>query len=232
MGKLQNLTEVSHPAPFRDEHLKVVRDLLHYLDVTSILDPFAGTGKIHELRNYGYLTYGIEREPEWATQNSMYTIVGDVLDPAGLQAVLARAGWGTFDAVVTSPCFGNRMADHHNAKDDSVRNTYRHKLGREITEGSSAILQWGPEYRSFHEKAWEQILGVADRFFILNIKDHVRAGEVMPVTAWHVETIEGLGFQEVRREEMPTRGLAYGENHEVRVPMESMILFGRAKPRR
>lgn len=31
-----------------------------------------------------------------------------------------------FDGIVTSPCYGNRMADHHDARDDSKRNTYTH----------------------------------------------------------------------------------------------------------
>ena len=68
-----------------------------------------------------------------------------------------------FDAVVTSPCFGNRMADHHNAKDNSKRHTYRHYLGRELTKGSAAGMQWGEEYKHFHTEAWLEAKRVLKR---------------------------------------------------------------------
>ena len=58
----------------------------------------------------------------------------------------------SFHAIATSPCFGNRMADHHEARDPSVRHTYRHRLGRPLSEGSAGALQWGPAYREFHER--------------------------------------------------------------------------------
>jgi hypothetical protein len=61
----------------------------------------------------------------------------------------------TFDAICTSPTCGNRMADHHEARDISPRHTYRHVLGRPRTPGNSGALQWGDgiageEYRALH----------------------------------------------------------------------------------
>ena len=49
----------------------------------------------------------------------------------------------TFDAICTSPTYGNRMADHHEARDGSPRDTYRHVLGRPLTPGNSGALHWG-----------------------------------------------------------------------------------------
>lgn len=45
-----------------------------------------------------------------------------------------------FDAVITSPTYGNRMADHHDAQDGSKRITYRHS-GRHPSRWSAAVLE-------------------------------------------------------------------------------------------
>jgi hypothetical protein len=86
-------------------------------------------------------TVEVELEPEWASQHPR-TMVGD-----------ARAlplPDATFDMVVTSPTYGNRMTDHHNAKDGSRRITYTHNLGRTLTPGNSGAMQWGEDYRQLH----------------------------------------------------------------------------------
>ncbi|MDX1408234.1 MAG: hypothetical protein R3330_08875 [Saprospiraceae bacterium] len=211
-----------HPATFRSEHIALFRDLLSSRDVKTILDPFAGIGTIHDLRPE-YETWGIEREPEWANARPPYTLVGDALEA---RKVLMRNGLPTtFDAAITSPVWGNRMSDHHEAKDDSIRNTYRHKLGRPITEGSSAILQWGPAYREFHLKAWTEMTAIVERFFILNIKDHVRKGEIQMVTQWHHQVFVDLGWMPRVDWKMLSPGQRFGENHELRVEHEHVILF-------
>lgn len=75
----------------------------------NVLDPFAGVGRIHDLPARIAVTVGVEIEPEWAACRSG-TIIGD--------ATALPSDWsGRFDAVVTSPCYGNRMADHHEARD-------------------------------------------------------------------------------------------------------------------
>lgn len=74
-----------------------------------VLDPFAGTGGIHALALDGLIeVIGVELEPEWAV-NHPDTRVGNALElPLGDRSV---------HVVATSPCFGNRMADHHEAAD-------------------------------------------------------------------------------------------------------------------
>lgn len=103
-----------HPAPYPKYVLDRLgmwlnaerRGLGRPLDV---LDPFAGTGRIHDLPRRICHTVGVELEPEWANMRPG-TIVGD--------ATALPAKWtDRFDAVVSSPCYGSRMADHHEAKD-------------------------------------------------------------------------------------------------------------------
>lgn len=106
---------IKHPAKFSDGFIDTFRQLLldHLItpwqfEAPLVLDPFAGVGTIHQLRPE-FTTIGVEIEPEWANQ-SQYTLVGDSTK---------MNDWWTekFQAVVTSPTYGNRMADHHDAKE-------------------------------------------------------------------------------------------------------------------
>jgi tRNA G10 N-methylase Trm11 len=180
-----------------------------------ILDPFAGTGKVHALP---YPTVGVELEPEWATMHPD-TIMASALDMPFSN--------NHFDAVVTSPCYGNRMADHHEAKDTSRRNTYRHALGRALHEDNAGQLQWGDKYRQFHKRAWAEVNRVTrlGGLLILNISDHIRKGALVPVTAWHFDHLIHNGWAYREREQIATPRLRQGANHALRCDVESIMLF-------
>lgn len=204
---------VSHPAPFSDAQMVKFRQLLPVAAYPFVLDPFAGTGRVHELPNE---TVGIELEPEWATLHEN-TIVADAIS-----AMSAFVSAGTkFDAIVTSPCYGNRLADHHNASDPHARRSYTHDLGRPLTEGNSGAMQWHPlpgddAYRALHRSVWglsHRILRDAGRF-VLCIKDHIRDGAMQPVTAWHVATIVGYGFDLIDAWDCGAHHLRQGANQE------------------
>lgn len=180
----------NHPARFNPNVLRAAVEVLraerdrHSGRRLRVLDPFAGTGRVHWLGDVlcpdaVAETVGVEIEPEGHNMDAR-TIVGD--------ATALPDTWAeTFDAVVTSPCYGNRMADKHNAKDAcktcagvghlgpatgatpedygrecptcggaglSKRNTYRHSLGHELADNSAAGMQWGPRYRELHDAAW------------------------------------------------------------------------------
>ena len=212
------MERVRHPARYSSQLLPTL--VLYLQGSTRILDPFGGVGGIFDLASFlpGAQIDAIEIEPEWAEQDPRTTLGNALALP-----------WvdGTFDAVCTSPCYGNRMADHHQARDASRRNTYRHALGRSLHPDNAGGLQWGPAYRAFHVQAWTEarrVLRPGARF-VLNVKDHIRAGVVQPVTDWHTETLLSMGFDLVNRAEIKCPGQRRGANGNVRVNAESVLCF-------
>lgn len=211
-----------HPAEFPKPILAAIAATLsQYQSGPVLLDPFAGTGGIHRLRGIvpnKYETIGVELEPEWAMA-SPHTIIGD--------ATHLPIASSSIDTVVTSPCYGNRMADHHEAKDGSYRHTYRHLLGRPLSEGSAAGLQWkSPAYKELHQSAWAEVSRVVrpGGLFVLNIKDHRRANQRMHVSAWHAATISSIGFRLVSVQSVTTPGFRFGSNLSRPMP-EKVLVF-------
>lgn len=128
-------------------------------------------------------------------------------------------------------------SDHHEAKDGSKRNTYRHKLGRALHPNNAGQMQWGREYRNLHAKVWKACTNVIhagwaadtkpDGYFILNIKDHIRSGERIEVAKWHVNMLHSLGWKLAENQKVKTRGNRYGANADLRVDFEYVLLFER-----
>lgn len=223
---------MSHPAKFTDSILEeAVRVLWSHVSADArILDPFAGTGKgVAFLRERGYhRAIGLDLEPADAwSDRTADEVVGTSLVVQGNALHLSSHFLpGSFDAVFTSPTYGNRFAD----KDmrDSCAGTYAKGLQREAAEGSSCHLQWGEKYRAFHAQAWAEVATILKPggVFLLNISDHYRAKRVQPVTAWHVSTICDLGFEWIDARSVATPRMTRGVNSK-RCAVEWLHLFAR-----
>lgn len=212
---------VKHPAKFSKVILDNIDALVIKYNISGkILDPFAGVGKLADIIPHENLWLN-EIEPEWLYQapDDCNLVNGDALNMLFSNEF--------FDAIITSPSYGNRMADKHEAKDDSRRMTYKHTLGRELSPNNSGGLQWGKKYRQFHIDAWNESFRVLkhDGYFILNISNHIRKGKIIPVTGFHFQTLLDLGLRLVEKVDVSTPRMRMGENNSLRVDHESILVF-------
>jgi hypothetical protein len=225
-----------HPAPFSSAILTTAHHLLHrhvdrlvvaQLDdpdwhahpirELTILDPFAGIGRVHQLQHrHGSVwlrTVGVELEHEWAAEHPR-TICAD--------ATRLPLADRSVDAIVTSPAYGNRLADSYDGRDGSKRSTYRIALGRPLSVGSGAALHWGSEYRDLHRSAWAEACRVLKPggLFVVNVSDHIRKGKRQAVARWHLQALQQLGLHLWQSVQVETPRMRHGANAELRVPFE------------
>lgn len=193
-----------------------------------LVDPFAGVGRCHLLAITGkVMTLGVEIEPEWARCHQR-TVCANSLEWMSAQAMADDPR--VADIVATSPCYGNRFADHHNATDGSRRRSYKHDLGRMPTTGSAAVLHWGPAYWRFHADAYRGIFELLrpGGLFLLNVSDFYRNREQVHATPWHHGAASAAGFEPDGRywcTQVPTDRQRDGANHELRADHEIVFRF-------
>lgn len=231
-----------HPAKFSKDIVDAIAEMIvdHHggsSQYATVLDPFGGIGLIHELsaRDQPWETFAVELQPGWAAQSARHgwTYGGDWFEFTPRVSQFQRFDHGDkawvredsppyFDVVATSCTYGNRMADKHNAKEDSKRMTYAHTLrrnGEELHPESSGGMQWGEPYRFFHMAAWRKAALLLDMggLLIVNVKDHVRGGKLIQVADWHRGVIAQLCGRDWKMEicedvHIEVRGMGFGQN--------------------
>ena len=212
---------VKHPAKFTDIFIPIFAEKLKGFNL--VLDPFAGTGKIADIKKYGWQgkIIGNEIEPEWATNPDIDE--WHICDAERMDYLKDKS----IDAICTSPTYGNRMADHFEAKDDSHRITYRHYLGRILNENNTGRMQWGTKYKDKHKKIFNEFKRVIKDtgIIIINVSDHVRAGKIIPVVGWYIYELSNIGFFLKENIEVKTPRIKFGANR-ARVDFENILVFG------
>jgi hypothetical protein len=224
-----------HPARFSDT---ILGHLNAIVPSGVYLDPFAGTGRVHELQRSMDLpdgtvakreTVGIEIQPQWAALHPQ-TQVGNALH-------LPEDWTGRFDGIITSPCYGNRFADHHRARDASSRRSYTHDL-QTMTgdptlqlepDNAGTLYFWELAYESFHRCAWTECHRVTrpDGVMFLNVSDFIHEGEKQPVVALHARLLTETGWALYALHHIETPRLRYGQNSDARVDNEVILVARR-----
>lgn len=213
---MTHVDKVTHPAKYSDVLLPIFSELLK--ESKLVLDPFGGVGKLKQIRPDAIIN---EIEFEWAKEAS--GICGDALRLPFVD--------GTFDAICTSPTYGNRMADKYNPTERWSHVGYAHSLKRDLHPQSSGKLQWGETYREFHRLAWKECIRTLKNggLFILNISNHIRKGKEITVSEWHFGYLIGLKLKYDKSYEINTPRMKKGENRDLRLQNEYIITFRRYK---
>lgn len=213
---------IRHPAQYSDALLPT---MARYLRAGwLVLDPFAGVG-------------GLARLGFTGARFVLNEIEGNVIAQAqGKCRVMGNAltlpfASETFDAVVTSPTYGNRMADHHRARDASKRNTYYHAFGGVMHADNTGLLQFGAAYCERHARAWGEVARVLKHggLFVLNVSDHIRGGRQVNVSQWHRETLCGMGLTLRASHSIKTPRNRCGANGHLRCECEYVFVFAKAQ---
>lgn len=214
---------IKHPATYTNSFIPKFAELL--IGCENVLDVFGGIGKIALIKEHGFIGKVVcnELEQEWA-ETSPYNVdewhIGDA-------ANMAWAESNSFDAICTSPTYGNRMADHHNAKDGSKRVTYKHFLGRDLNEANTGRMQWGNKYREKHLEIYKECARVLKNngLIIVNVSDHIRKGQVVNVVEWHKEALTSFGMKLINEIKIETPRMGFGQNAKSRVEHECILVF-------
>jgi hypothetical protein len=213
---------IRHPAKYTDSFISIFADLLK--DRNNVLDPFAGTGKLGLIKQCGFsgTIYANEIEPEWINEN-LYDC--DLITCQDAELLDYPPEY--FDAIRTSPTYGNRMADHHKAKDGTKRNTYTHCLGRQLSGGNTGKMQWGVEYMEKHKRIYKHLylLVKPNGLFICNIKNHIRNGKEINVKEFHENALISCGFIKTNEIFVETKGNGFGANSDKRTNGEYILVF-------
>jgi SAM-dependent methyltransferase len=232
------MTKLIHPAKYSESLLPV---MARYVDgARTILDPFAGTGRVGLLKQHLTVPpfiWANELEEAWAREakaNGCDMVrIGDARTVGRL---LIDDLEQPVDAIVVSPAYGNRMADACHWAEGRKHSTYtsalRDTVGdhtRSLTPGNAGAMQWGDAYRDLHRSAWAEaarVLVPGGRL-VLNVADHFRAGQLQGVPAWHVSVLLALGFVLLEVAEVATPRFGFGANADKRAP-ELVIVLGKS----
>lgn len=217
------MNNVKHPATYTNSFIPKFAEIL--IGCENVLDIFGGIGKLALIKQYGFTGKVVcnELEKEWVEASNYDVDEWHIGDAANME--WAKDNY--FDAICTSPTYGNRMADHHNAKDNSRRITYKHYLGRDLNIENTGRMQWGDKYREKHLSIYKECKRVLKKngIIIINVSNHIRKGQVIDVVKWHKEALVEIGFFLDDEILVDTPRMRYGKNNDLRVSRESILIL-------
>jgi tRNA G10 N-methylase Trm11 len=214
--------KIKHPAVFTDAFIPIFAELLNRYKCQNVLDCMAGTGKIALVKKYWKgKVYCVDLEEEWALPEYPvdYWFTGDAAHTIFKD--------GQFDAIITSPSYGNRLADHQEAKDPSYRITYTHRLGRQLHPENTGKMQWGITYRFKHREIYHECKRILKDggLLVINISNHIRNWKEIDVVGWTRDALIHEGFTLIEERHVETPRMRYGANANLRVATEAILIF-------
>ena len=217
---------IKHPAKYSNQFIPIFYDILK--SANNVLDPMAGVGKLALIKDYGFKGKVVcnEIEQEWTNDPETQVDEWHTSDASNMY----WADDESFDAICTSPTYGNRMADHFKIKEYAKGwkyITYTHYLGRQLNEQNTGKMHWGEKYRDKHIEIYMECIRVLKKngIFIVNVSDHIKKGDVVPVADWHKNKLLELGLKLIEDKEIETKRMKFGQNNKIRVKTEHIYHF-------
>ena len=210
-----------NPAKFTDSIIDVIASKISEWGGQMFLDPFGGSGKVASIKNLIQCeVHCNDIEKGWKEDypvDKWYNQDAEFLDTNGI----------LYDAIITSPTYGNRMADHHNAKDGSKRITYTHRYGEKLSEGNTGVMHFGKEYKLKHTNIFRHLIHLIHNngLVMVNVSNFIRRGEEVDVVGWWKEMLSSLGLVFVEEVLIDTPRMRFGANREKRVNKESLLIY-------
>lgn len=217
-----------HPAKFSKQLIPHIAEMIPE-DCYYICDPMAGVGQLlllHEHYPRGDFIFDFnELESEWVNQIPKVHPTRSIHCMDAKDYKLAD----DIDIIITSPPYGNRMADFFmsETRPESMKGRYAGDLGRRLTEGSVASQKFGDRYRSNISHIYGNIFDQmrSGSYFLLNVSNFIRNHKEENVIGFYLNLFsEYFHLEEFRKVKTP-RNRGHGANANLRVEHEVLILW-------
>lgn len=227
------MADEQFPAPFSRQIIDCLRVELR--DAPWVHDPFTGTGErlgalCDEL---GVPFTGTELEQCFI--NRKHVVCGDARDP-GHYPLPGLPFW-----IATSPAYPNGVADHFKPGDTSRRYTYRAAAIELSGDPDYALDRYNMGRHSYRQgkkaelRYWEIAEDVVANWrraerVILNVKDFYIDEKLAGFPREWMDLMEVEGWDLKWCHEIPVPGIRHGENRELRVDHELVLVYGKKVP--
>lgn len=211
-----------HPAPYSEGLFPIFADLISSVAVerqqVKLLDPMCGEGSILDIKQH---LPGVAFQVH-ASDLYRWTYAREGVHVA--DATSLPHPDSIFDVIVTSPPYGNRMADALSSDGDN-RVTYADRRGAEAQPNDVSGMQWGQQYRLTMSTIWAETVRVAKpgALIVVNCKDHIRQARIQPVTEWHLLALTRLGCTITALRFLLTSGVKGIANDSARTGFETVF---------
>jgi SAM-dependent methyltransferase len=221
--------------------IPALRDAVDHKDIVRVLDPECGIGGVHKLAHGPTLFHpGLEtvgNEIECCHVSRAQELYPDKETRVGDSCALGFSD-DSFDAVVVSPVYQNRMSDWFVIGPDRKTKagiSYALNLGRPLDPRNSARHDLTVEgYWRHYAVAWTEAVRVLrpGGIFCLNAKDFYRGGVRQRIVDGHVAILTNLGLTTDTRYTVTRKGYgsAVGEHGNARVEGEEIVVLSAPLP--
>jgi len=211
-----------HPCPYPKHFLPLFADVLKKEKSKTVLDIFGGVGTLAKVKQYGFTGKVIinEIESKWS---KIAKKVADVVITGDAQNL--KLPNKSINAIITSPTYGNDMAVTYKRE-----RTYTVCNGKPLKNSNTGQMRWsveGNKYKKIHENAYKEAFRVLTNngVIVVNVKNHIRNGEVQKVAEWHLDTLKAIGFTPVSVKKVKVTGIPFGGLNLPKVSHEHILIL-------